>query len=110
MHYWPVAVVVDENSKAYTMFTYDSFLNEEEALCSSLEKVIPKDGKQVKVSFECKVENIEKPKECIGLEVVSSKDFNNIPTEQELRNPATVDELIKEKEIDDYKTECYSNI
>lgn len=32
MHYWPVAVVVDENSKAYTMFTYDSFLNEEEAL------------------------------------------------------------------------------
>ena len=80
-------------------------LVEEEAKCIAKENVDPKDDKQIKVDFECKVENIEKAEECTGLELVSSEDFTGIPEESSLLNPAVVDELIEAKEIQNYTSE-----
>ena len=80
-------------------------LVEEEAKCISKENVEPKNGKQLKVEFECKIKNIKNAKEFTGLEIISSEDITGIPTESKLINPAIVDELIEDKEIVDYISE-----
>ena len=80
-------------------------LVEEKAICKALENVEPKDGAQLEADFECKIEGIEKPEEYTGLEIVSSKDISGIPTNSNLLNPAKVDELIKDNEIQNYTSE-----
>ena len=80
----------------------DENLIEEEALCTIKENIKPKDGEQVQVQFECKVENLQNASEFSGLEIVSSEDIVGIPTEPDLLNPAIVDELIKTEEIQNY--------
>ena len=87
----------------------DDELVEEEAKCISKENIIPKDGKQIPVEFECKIENVKNASEYSSLEVVSSDDINGIPNDSDLLNPVIVDELIKEGLIENYTTEEYKN-
>ena len=87
----------------------DDELVEEEAKCISKENIIPKDGKQIPVEFECKIENVKNASEYTSLEVVSSDDINGIPNDSDLLNPVIVDELIKEGLIENYTTEEYKN-
>ena len=81
----------------------DGELVEEEAICTAIEDIIPKDGEQLQTNFDCKIENVDKAENCTGLEIISSGDICNIPTTPELINPAIVDELIEAEEIIDYK-------
>ena len=80
-------------------------LIEKEATCFAKNDSQPKDGKQVKVDFDCIIEDIENGNKYKGLEIISSKDISGIPNEPELINPAIVDELIKEGEIKDFSRE-----
>jgi len=73
---------------------------EQEANCTVIEDVNPKGQSQAQ--FDCKVENIEKPDEFEGLELVSSEEITGIPTDPNLLNPAKVDILIKEGSIENY--------
>ena len=85
-------------------------LVEDKAICTPTENIEEvKDGKQVNVKFECKVENIDKPENYIDLEIVSSEDINNIPIDSVLINPTKVDELIKEGKIKNYTSDEYKS-
>ena len=84
-------------------------LVEEEVTCTSQENVIPQDGKQLPVEFECKLENIEKAEEYTGLEIIQSKEISGIPTDPKLLNPAKVDELIEKGEVKNYTSEEFKN-
>ena len=75
---------------------------EEEVNCTAKADISPKSGKPALADFECNVENVEKPEEYSGLELVKSEEINCIPIEPDLLNPATVDELIIEGEIRNY--------
>ena len=78
---------------------------EEEAICISKEEVNPSNDKQLKADFECTIKDVEKAKDCTGLEIVSSEEISGIPTEEDLINPAKVDELIEAGEIVDFTLE-----
>ena len=84
-------------------------LVEEEAICTSLEDVYTKYGMQIPITFECKIENIQNANEYSGLEIVESDKISGIPNDIELLNPAIVDLLIEEGEIEDYSSEEYKN-
>jgi hypothetical protein len=73
---------------------------EQEANCTISGDVNPKG--QSLAQFDCQVEDVEKPAEFEGLELVSSEEISGIPTNPELLNPAKVDELIKEGNIENY--------
>ena len=49
-------------------------------ICTSIENIETKDGKQFEVTFECKIENINKSEEYNGLEIISSKNITGIPS------------------------------
>ena len=81
-------------------------LVEEEAVCISKEEVDPKDGKQLPVEFECKVENVENPEQYTGLEVVESDEISGIPTDDKDRtNPAKTDKLIEKEKVPDFSSD-----
>ena len=82
---------------------------EQEANCTAIEDVNPEEKGQGQVQFDCKVDNVEKPDEFEGLELVSSEDINGIPDDPELLNPAKVDELIKEDKIENYTSQEFKN-
>ena len=73
--------------------------------CRAIEDVEPKDGKQSKVNFECRIENIDKAEEFIGAVLFECDDINSIPTEEVLLNPAQVDILIQQGEVKNYTSE-----
>ena len=73
----------------------DKLIEEEEVVCAAVKDINPKNGKKVQAIFDCKIENIEKANEFTGLKIVSSDDINSLPEEENLLNPAKVDELIK---------------
>jgi len=82
-------------------------LIEEDAKCSAEHDINPKDGKQVQIKYECKIENIEDPTKYSGLVLSSSDAINDIPTEEDLLNPAVVDVLIEQEEVKDYNSEDF---
>ena len=84
-------------------------LIEEEAICTALEDILPKDGIQLPAEFKCKVEDVKNANECTGLEIVESDEISGIPTEPDLLNPAIVDELIEVGEIINYTSEEFKN-
>jgi hypothetical protein len=77
----------------------DGKLVEEEAVCTALKNIAPKEGEQLKAEFNCKVENVDKANECTGLEIVSSEDITSIPNNPKLINPVIVDELIEKGKL-----------
>ena len=80
----------------------DGDLIEEEANCTAKVDTTPMAGKLLLVEYECKIEGIEKPEEYTGLVFVGSEEISGIPTDPDLLNPATVDELIILDEIKNY--------
>ena len=84
-------------------------LIEEDVVCKAKDKDEPNAGEQVQINFECKIENIENPEEYNGLILSSSEDINDIPTEEDLLNPAVVDVLIEQEEVKDYNSEDFKD-
>ena len=68
---------------------------EEEANFTATVDITPQNGKLPKAEFECKIENIDKPNDYAGLELVESEEISGIPTDPDLLNPVTEDELIR---------------
>jgi hypothetical protein len=94
----------DENITMIVNLIKGKELVEEEVTCISQEDVIPENGKQFPVEFECKLENIEKAEEYTGLEIVESDEVSGIPTDPKLLNPGEVDKLIEKGKIKNYKS------
>ena len=103
------ALKKDDTKKMIVNLIKGDELVEAEAICTSKENIEPKDGEQLKTEFQCKVENIEKPEEYKGLEIVSSKDITGIPSNKILLNPAEVDKLIEENKIKNYTSDDFNN-
>ena len=95
----------DENITMIVNLIKGKELVEEEVTCISQEDVIPENGKQFPVEFECKLENIEKAEEYTGLEIVESDEVSGIPTDPKLLNPGEVDKLIEKGKIKNYTSE-----
>ena len=83
-------------------------LVEEKAICTSVNNVDKLSIKQQKAEFLCKVENIEKPEEYSGLEIVSSDYISGIPNDPILLNPSKVDELIKEGKTKNFTSDDFN--
>ena len=73
---------------------------EQEANCTVIEDVNPTGQSQAQ--FDCEVDNVEKPNDFEGLELVSSDEISGIPNDPNLLNPAKVDILIKEGNMANY--------
>ena len=101
------AIKKDENIILEVNLIKGDELVNEEVTCTAIENVEPKEGEQLQVDFECKIEGIEKAEEYTGLELVESEDISGIPTNPDLLNPAKVDELIKEDKIKNYTSEDF---
>ena len=78
---------------------------EEEATCVASKEATPSKEKMPKAEFECVVKSVEKPEEYTGLELVESEEIAGIPTDPDLLNPATVDELIELGEVKNFTSE-----
>jgi hypothetical protein len=75
---------------------------EEEANCTATENITPNDRKLPKVEFECKINITEEQYNYTGLELVGSEEISGIPTDPDLLNPVTVDELIELGELKNF--------
>ena len=67
-------------------------LVEDKAICFVEDEINVEDGKQVKANFTCKIENIIE--NYTDLEIVSSEDIIDIPTDPVLINPVKIGKLI----------------
>jgi hypothetical protein len=79
----------------------DGELMEKEANCTVIENVSPENGEQKQVDLECQIK-VEKPEEYDGLEIIPSESITGIPSDPNLLNPSTVDELIELGDIKNY--------
>ena len=75
---------------------------EEEANCTATENITSNDRKLPKVEFECKINITEEQYNYTGLELVGSEEISGIPTDPDLLNPVTVDELIELGELKNF--------
>ena len=88
--------------------------------CYSMYDAEPIEGEEVLVSYNCEVNNIEKPSQYSGLVFTYSADVDEITDDPDLQDPAITDELIKNGKIQDHSivtfnsetidtTECQKN-
>ena len=88
----------------------DNALSESTAICTNREDVEPIEGEEILAFYNCEVSNIEKPSEYKGLDFVSSLDVKDIPSDENLTDPAITDELIKEGKIKDYSLITFDSV
>ena len=88
----------------------DNALSESTAICTNREDVEPIEGEEILALYNCEVSNIEKPSEYKGLDFVSSLDVKDIPSDENLKDPAITDELIKEGKIKDYSLITFDSV
>ena len=80
-------------------------LIEQNVICTAMEDIEVNTEEQVIVKFQCLINNIKNGKEFSGLEFISSGNITGIPTDEDLLNPAKVDELIKSGQMKNYTEE-----
>ena len=85
-------------------------LSESNAVCSNSEDVEPIEGEEILAFYNCEVSNIEQPSEYKGLVFVSSLDVKDIPDDDNFKDPAITDELIKEGKMKDYSLITFNSI
>ena len=77
-------------------------LEEKTALCKSNYNVVPVERKEIFNSYNCEINDIEKPGDYSGLIFSSSSDVKNIPNDTNSTDPSITDALIKEGKIQDF--------
>ena len=88
----------------------DNALSESNAVCTNSEDVEPIEGEEILAFYNCEVNNIEQPSEYKGLVFVSSLDVKDIPNDENFKDPAITDELIKEGKIKDYSLITFNSM
>ena len=72
----------------------------QEAACKLKKDVTVSNG-EASEDFECTVENVEEAEKFSGLELVESEDIAGIPSDPNMTNTSTVDELIENGDVED---------
>ena len=85
-------------------------LDKNTAKCKSLYNVEPVEGKEISNSYNCVIDNIEKPEDYSGLIFNSSLDVKNIPNDSNLTDPAITDNYIKQGKLQDFSLSEFNPI
>ena len=85
-------------------------LNNNTANCKSLYNVEPVEGKEILNSYNCVINNIEKPEDYSGLTFSSSLDVKNIPNDSNLTDPSITDTFIKQGKMQDFSLSEFNPI
>ena len=88
----------------------DNSLSQSTAICTNSEDVEPIEGEEILAFYNCEVSNIEQPSEYNGLVFDSSLDVKDVPSDENLKDPAITDELIEEGKIKDYSLITFNSI
>jgi hypothetical protein len=113
-----IIVSVDLKKKEKTIRNLEN--EKKNSTCYSMYDAEPIEGEEVLVSYNCEVNNIEKPSQYSGLVFTYSADVDEITDDPDLQDPAITDELIKNGKIQDHSivtfnsetidtTECQKN-
>jgi len=79
-------------------------------ICTSKNEVEPIENEETLCFYTCEVNGLENPSDYVGLIFSSSADVNKIVDDENLKDPAKTDELIKEGKVQNYSLIVFRSI